>query len=47
MLQIEDAASYDAIDEKGWLCLPDETIEEEIENVLKFNYDFQLNINIK
>ena len=38
VLQMKDIASDDAIDEKGWLCLHDNTIEEEMENVLKFNY---------
>lgn len=38
VLQIKDVASDDAIDEKGWLCLHDETVEEEVENVLKFGY---------
>ena len=46
VLQIKDVASDDALDEKGWLCLHDETVEEEIENIIKFNYDFHININI-
>lgn len=44
VLQIRDEDSDDAIDEKGWLCLHDETIEEEQSNILNFKYNLNVNI---
>ncbi len=36
VLQCYDGFSDDAKDETGWLCLHDETIEQEVFNILKF-----------
>lgn len=46
VLQIKDACSDDAVDEIGWLCLHDETVEEEVVEMLKFKYEFPFEINL-
>ncbi len=46
VLQVRDNASDDANDEEGWLCLHDETIEEEVINILNFKYKFPYEINL-
>lgn len=35
IVQCYDGASDDAFDEFGWLCLHDDTIEEELANIIK------------
>lgn len=44
LLQVKDENSDDAIDEKGWLCLHDESEEEEIQTLIKFKYNINLKI---
>jgi len=46
VLQIKDESQNDAIDEKGWLCLHDDTEEEEQLNILNFKYKFKNNFSI-
>ena len=45
ILQVKDENSDDAIDEKGWLCLHDESEEEEIQNLIKFKCNLNLKIS--
>ncbi|NDK56729.1 hypothetical protein [Pontibacter fetidus] len=45
VLQLRDFPSNDAIDEKGWLCLHDDTEEEEIQNIIKFLYGIDIEIH--
>ena len=44
VLQYRDNYSNDAIDEKGWLCLHQETTEEEIKDILKFKFMIDVEI---
>lgn len=43
VLQIKDKYEDDAIDEKGWMCLHEDTIEEEQLSILNFKYKFKSN----
>lgn len=45
VLQIKDELEDDAIDEKGWLCLHEENIEEEQLSILNFKYKFNSNFS--
>lgn len=45
ILQIRDECSDDGIDEKGWMCLHDDTVEEEIKTIIKFKYNVLIDIS--
>lgn len=45
VMQVKDEFSDDGEDEKGWLCLHDDTVEEEIRNIIKFRYNLNLKIS--
>ncbi|KAF2518996.1 hypothetical protein E0W68_06985 [Flavobacterium salilacus subsp. salilacus] len=44
VLQIKDNDSDNAIDEKGWLCLHEDSEEEEISSIIKHIYLIDLPI---
>jgi hypothetical protein len=45
VVQHYDGQSDDASDEFGWLCLHDDTIEEEVQHVIKFIYGIDSTIS--